>query len=1780
MSIYFFFFPTLLSLLPLCFSEQSTSLEIGTINQKEKYNANHHYYSISIHKNEEYSNNNYILISTLSSNAAHLYISHKYQFPTYQASTFKSFTNQKNIVYIPYKSYEPSFDKLFLKVFCDVSPCEYRINAIYKKDIIINDVNNEINIYSIKNSSINVIVKNEDLKGKYVLYVISSGIKEFTIDNIEPSSIEFKKVFANGFGYIINDDKNNETISFQIKMIQTTNVIIGKRKIENKYTYMNILDKLYGMISINDKECFILNSTSTNDDSNDYYSLNFLAYIEGLYIDLISKETSEVKRSEIGKENNYFLFSKDELNNNYFCIYYGGGDTFSIKNSTISHFGFVLQLIETNHLFLHQDFYSPLIPGVTTRFYLRKNNVIYHHLSPKYSISSRYEITLKKKKGNPILYGMSCDNIDIPCQVRSDQIEELKNKKKIFTAHMIHGFIHVTLNTFSTEEPKEYVAIVYCESELIDCAYTITMKSDQDITIIRNGHKMMFPIKKDITDSFIFRIYRKDYEKMTITLLSFSGKAEMKTRNIEKDNQTYWISENNGNKNMDIYFLRDPDKLITKLIPLDGDYEVKITGITNSFYMIGFKGFTQDNYDIYEILKGITTSDYLSSYAPNKTFTFKNFRIGDNISYLIKITNYNCKMNITFDNNLSFSDVNNFQFEITKDYPFYYNEVYSLQLTKTSPKLESYSRCTLKISNDEISSEQEMILNEGISYDLNFNSHITNFTFIYPYWFEGYGQSLLVTLTSYSIGEIFYKYSIEGGDFTKEQILSRTKKLMITSYELEQKCFIGYLCSIIFKVRLNPKLIEHKNIDDQLSIYFKIFISSTNKIPQYLPKESILIRRIFEGKDQFFYTDITPNDLSKITPTGKIYINFLRGSGIAVAKLVRNDITEINPDWNNRVNLPKVTTKDRLPYDYYNNVIYFTYDDIQICQAGCELYIGIISGEMGSHLYSEFSILVHTHDLITSISPNEFVFGNLYDNSYEEDLEHIVQYDISSIYILFNCNGCNATIYINFPNIDRIFNWTVVGSHVVSVNDEIFKDLEITTLYQAELFIHFNRFYFEDITVAKYMFQILIPEQNVEKKIIRRETLYDEPCNIENNDDYCYYIVPVFDFDYLSNLILYSECDYKMDRNAKIYVNFVRTEIFENLGTGEITNYLPNEQNYNYSSTNGYLSITSSNKGEFVDDGYYLISFHPRILHKNVNLLLTHYLTPATTALIPNIKNIFNLKNVEKELTIKIFGNFTNQYIIDLIWINGQGFASEGSEKELLLNENIQYISYIVSYDGDISKSQLANLPADNPIYIRRLRTYSRLLNFTFYAVNSIISMSKANDMYIKIPYTNKIHKYLFKNETHFPILYYLDKKGLIESDGEVYNILLNYHISFNQQYIRYNGKLLYIPKDNLTELRKGDYNISKYSYSQKSSSLIEIKLINAFDLSYSIINKKDIIDYNDLCPVIWIDSVYNMKPAVFSDFDINVLLYNIEKQEDSLEYDKLIISEVNSELNNLFVVSNSSLEKTYVEFAFYTENTIHVWLSLKKNEHIFNQKISKNKLDIEINDNILFVSANEINNITYIVIQYLEPIYMNITSTKNVKYLLRYVSSKENQFYHKPFEKTQVKFYNNKEDNNEFIFSANEKTTKYILTLYNKTIVDTSKEEKSSILFREDALYSFIINHKSNTDEEISYNIKKVNLGEYYATLLGVTDNNNYIIYDITSIKINANENTLIWLWSLCGVAIICCVVFVYVICKKKSSNSDEKNSSFIENAQSEGQINSQKDFLNQSQEEDDSSK
>ena len=99
-SCFIYLFSLFLSVKVYANEIENDSLDIGTVNRHEVKQLKDNYYEIPLIHNKEYIDNNYISISTTSNKAAHIYASFKIKFPTYQASTFKSFAYKNNTLYM------------------------------------------------------------------------------------------------------------------------------------------------------------------------------------------------------------------------------------------------------------------------------------------------------------------------------------------------------------------------------------------------------------------------------------------------------------------------------------------------------------------------------------------------------------------------------------------------------------------------------------------------------------------------------------------------------------------------------------------------------------------------------------------------------------------------------------------------------------------------------------------------------------------------------------------------------------------------------------------------------------------------------------------------------------------------------------------------------------------------------------------------------------------------------------------------------------------------------------------------------------------------------------------------------------------------------------------------------------------------------------------------------------------------------------------------------------------------------------------------------------------------------------------------------------------------------------------------------------------------------------------------------------------------------------------------------------------------------------------------
>ena len=1717
---------------------------------------------------------NFLSITTTPSshdNSAHIYISFTSQTPTYQASTYKSYLFGRNTVYIPKRVLDEQ-STFFIKVQCAKKPCDYTLSLLTTSHIELNATEQDISMYLNKNEEVNVTMNTNINNANCVVYITGSAMSDIELTNnkYNESGLTFEKVFSNGYAAIISKDddvKANTTITIKAK--EQTNIHIGKRNTFhniNTPTRITLMQNVKGSVinANNVQECFTLQHYSPNEGN---VVMNIIAYMNGLGLSLTNTTTGNITRIEVVKNTNYFIFTPDEVSNTTLCIYPN-------KTTNIPSFGFEFQLYTPSNVSTLQNFLSPIIPGITSRHFLSRNSVAYHHLTPKYKITSRYELHLKTKEGNPVLYGMSCDNINYKCQIETtNELESLKRRSLLSTTHPINNHIHISLKPYTSDEPKEYVALIHCASKDEDCAYTLIMRTDQDVMALRNSHKVIMPVEKGMEDVFTFTVFpRNDLEKVEVILSSFSGKAEIVSERVSPSKLTpipLYIGSKHINtyskecfNNITQYNANEPS------LSIDGEFKVKVTGISSAYYSIEYIVYDKITSNFYQISKGVTVTDYLTKQYNSKVFTFKNFHTDDNSPYIIIIKALNCKVDISFGDSTSdvYKSVIEKQILITNQTEFYHNYSYHMKIGISNAELfPNYMYCILKISNDEITQQQQMILNEGMSYAVILNTNNLNtYRLNYPYWFEGYGQSLLATLITYSSGEILYRYSIEGGKFSEEKALTSTKKLIITSYELDQMCFIGYLCSIVFKIRINPQLIRNNDTN----AYFKIIISSTNHIPYYVSKDTLHINRVFEGKIQYYYTDV------KLNETGKVYVHFLRGSGIAVAKVLSKLVNEDDADWNGRVKLPSINLDhtQRLPYDYYDNVLYYNTTHTSQCVNGCELFIAIYSTEVNSHLYSEFSLLFYEdkqqalkHSAI-DITPNLYYFGNIYSLSDVEYYVYESKYPNEYLTVLFNCDNCvvNAVLMKGNKQLKEIQFNNTIGLVAKDFALDSFK--QITFHFNIQIDVHSgSNTMLTDITNTKYYLQVVVPmKPSSTKKVVIKDWAYDEPCirkhsnsNNDNDDDeFCYYVMTIFDYDYLRHIVLIGEVDDTVDKSSEIYVKFYSIEEFEeHINKETIESILPGKDMYDFMSSEGYLRINNStNEGEFISENYLVIAFKPSKENVKTNLLINHYMTPENTNLLPNTHNVYFLDN-NREVALNVFGNKTNKYLVELYVIEGEGHVyceSDPLHKTITVSD---YYSIVVDCDvmRNCKETDLVNVPID----IIHVSTVSNEY-FVFFAKYRLIGI--ANEHSVSMVRGSKVNKrdwtYHIGNFT-FPIVYYY--KGINNS-----KVRINYETVFSiSEYVNHKVGYAFVNETTLSSIREGTYNVRDITVNTMNS----IGAIGAF---YQPINNAN-NDSNYY--LIIVDSINDSKVKHSYGIKTVLSLYEVNTYQHIKE-DQIMMNQLykNDEDKYLLKTHNNKDEKVfYYELAFHTDYGINVTLIPDEYDGALEFKREKyGNLNFNCSKDIIIQYKQQFNGVYFIVISQIQSstlikVIISSYAVTPTNYMFYYHTNNTLPFLHLSQNSTYIIHTQTDFNKNILTFKPltspfKDTTISYLMSLYKSPSESRRTFTTASLLYNHTYKTYLTVNPSGET---IKYNLGEIDTGTY-ALLLAVKystvdGHSNIVLYPPISIEINEYKSNIHW---LIGIGVILgsgVVAFLIFAVYKKYQRKRKKHQSSNHNTSSE---------------------
>ena len=1736
--------------------QMGKSPEPTIYSEKKRVNLNIDISSIKLKANNLifylYPNNNYNYIK------AYLSLSNKN--PTFDDCDYKIISDSKPTFYLSKKEFE-SINFFYISVECKDN-CYF-----YYSGHGMNEYNLIERTQFTKFFNLNEVLKTkynfEKVQTPILFTALSSDSDEicFNVKLDNNTEIKPKKILPNSYGLILQSDSKNALKNAEFEFHNC---------LENKVNYALIStvtifkENFYEKVDLFENVITAINSPIVNRKLFKFTSKKEGKYsirIETISLNLIV-EVSEHER----KDNQYkiqksikqigFINLDLEENKEYDIIFY-------LENPSENIIGIRFQIIYYEDLIDFQFKNMELLRNIPTRDYLPIGKINYYRVISRGDNFTTLEYHLHILNGNPILYYIKCT--DFPnCKYNYDDIKKEIEKKNAVTNQDINDniFIFVTPEEGDFYLNKtQYLAVVYCDENKKgkkDCEYQIEIhntKGKGGNLILLNNVITYDSIKKSDSEYDYYKFEVNDDKTNYVHIVSYcySGYINLNPKflgnSFEESNRI-----NYGNIE-EYVFKRKSD---TKI---DGYFNLQIIGKESSFYSILY--YTDEDYsniksgeEIIKILK----------FGEHNTLRFKNRNFDDKSLYIINVNAINCVLKAQL-NQREQIEIKNHQFIIKSEDKDYNNSFYQISISVSKfddVEFKQYDYCIFQISGIENNEERELTLNEGYNHIANFNKDISSFTYIYPYYLNQVDgdEELFFSIIKNDNSKYKIISKINQGENIENEFILNEKKLVFLKDDLKNNCTNILICPIKIIIKLTSEIKEGENY----KISFKFL--STHSIPKYLnsinEKDGVKTdsdNKLLNSQYSYFYKDIKKLEKNEIE---MYYIDFIRGHGEVVVKLVPKNVTEENANWNRRIVLPINNTKNGSFYIEYNTESHFFKLDDKITDKcsdyNCEVYIGIYSldsydddrknfKDEENYKLNEFTIRSMKY---TNIKENELLYFYLNEKTKNVNLNFNIDKDSNVVYINFNSDSCSLKIQSEVDK--KKVSWEINSSNelfLIRDNDEQIKKDNLKGL-------NFNLIgNLENNTQeCKFSIRYYIPEKKYPEIFVANSNT--EIIGKFNNNNKVYFVVPILLVQKVKNVAIYlNDNNIINSDDLVIHANILELNEYINLNTPEkIIEKFPTSNKHEHTTKGlfdtNYLYIN------YIGDKHldYIILITIENISQNNSNSLVNLLT-----IFDKVKNSVKVNNEKFELirmynTKKIKLNLSSRnstFYLELGLINSK-IQLENIERQIEkfnLTKGRIYGLFYKPISGE--EYQLESFEALSPsLLFARLtqNDFKNNINKISYNNRNVIRFnSKYSQIKFPISFYTNIDQDMMSYENDIQISIKLIKENKINKTNDNFNLIgglvdddfIN-KVKYTNEKIEPEITSENIFNDGLREARFIFRNkIIKDNINKKGNFFV---LINNDDQMYNnfivevnilkigLINEKLVIPDNNY---------------YFSNVTANIQIYKLKKSTDNDS--KMLIEFSSSFSDNYYITINREDSQDY-----------------KKNYTFITSEFFKyGKTYIEINllesSDIKYVLFAIIKNETNLEKRTNEKIKNDNSNINN--FILKY---KTNNFYNFTLPNETIQFIN---ESSTFSVKKimREKTlvedAVYYMNIYSQEeIKDKTQLNKLASLIK--PKYKFV--PTNFTEKEVLFTINESILkeGKYYICILVTAyyDNTQEIFqYDIFTFEPNipspekSKSKWWIWLIVILIIIIIGFVIYIYLFKNKKKLNISGNNTYDLNN-------------------------
>ena len=978
------------------------------------------------------------------------------------------------------------------------------------------------------------------------------------------------------------------------------------------------------------------------------------------------------------------------------------------------------------------NIYSRLIPAGSTAFF----SSVLPKVESKYTVYNMFTVT-----GYPKMFVFLCENYP-NCEVPIDMTEGPKFK------HVTEINRHSTIFLPSEElgetpiDARQSVLVVKCNqaqgNEKYDyCEVLTSIYGEKDVVQLVEGQPFGQYDTPNDTDQFLidFSVETSQNFKIHIDFYLITGDVNFEVKDALSDTPINVHKYYLANKIFFSIEINRKSNLNPNLRKIRIDTKARI----DSYYTIEYKVIGSSIEQIFNLI--YTNINYLVPISPKvdmdneqkKSLFVHSVKIIRPEIFVVSFYSLNCNLNIIKLSNTSEplqiptygNYAQDYHIHSEKDGDIITTQTY-IAYIKDDDKyfVNDNDMCMLYVSGIDLYPEdsgirKEILISEGVPQKFIFFQDIKKIRYVYPH--ADPTKNLTYHLNMIVPGRLKLKLFFREKEYNINREYTQTGTFFIYNDWIQKYCMEeDEICTITIEI-------EQVEVFNGHFPQIEFTIKQVENTPYYIPRGIERRDYITNYAYLFLYTEVGKDT------SGYLTVDFNRGGGYVLAKIVKMDQTEADkdPDWRN-YRFPRGKNEKGLYYDMYNKKIQFNTADTKDCENGCLMLISIASSvvkqELGDFDFQIFNLIAEFNPEIYTIKklpqkkieiyPEEYVIGSLYltdeseKNAIFEYYSMAIPYDAEEIEIDWQTNIAQLFIKVGEerPNLsNKDFSYTNNGNSIITISKEEilrkYKEIhpEDTSDNIAEIELTFGVYtqYYETFGFTQYAFKVHLQrkELNIYKVSSDQRTIC-QPDGIGGGKYRCLFIIIYQDTEIFNDLLLYAKSQ-NPSAILNMYGNYVQSELYDSYDIEKLKLNIPDEGNAKYDTKKERTNFLFLEYGDFNSHAFIsVISDKPDLIEFYSSFKTFENIVMPN----PSSPQIYSMDIFRKSLVINFMTRKSVSVNIKSLYGEGRFQFHNDQDQTFYLRGDEDNLNYIIpatteSDERDFTLLGIENLRYNNPNY-------------------------------------------------------------------------------------------------------------------------------------------------------------------------------------------------------------------------------------------------------------------------------------------------------------------------------------------------------------------------------------------------------------------------------------------------------------------------------------------------